>query len=237
MVVMAMFSRRAAGVLLSTVVVSLFAPSPAHGLTVSHAEFDAALASVSATAGVFATGTTLVAAVEEPTNFHSLSFSVNPNGSLVRVEKSFDDVLSAYRCVRVDRCWGMALGAFGNLKWHALPKGAVFYRQARDFWADWLDLDWPPDAVFDVSAGSDGTRVFTVTATDEDGTVWRSVTLFRDATLTSVDTVSTPGQDPVQTITVKMSAQDTPVRVLAPPVRLIGRPARDVVPQPALINS
>ena len=237
MAVMAMRSRQVFTMLISLACLTLFIPSPARGETANHAEFDAALEAVSATAGVFAKGTTLVATVNEPQNFHTLSFTVNPDGSLVRIEKSFDSVLSAYRCVRADRCWGMELGAFGNLKWHALPKGTVFYRQARDFWVAWLDLEWPPDAAFDVSAAPDGGQVFTVTTTDADGTVWASVTTFRGASLTSVDTVSAPGTDPRVSIVVTMRAQAGPIPVAPPPSGRIGRPAREATPQLALINN
>ena len=160
---------------------TLLSPGRAVGATVSHEEFDAALAQASANAGVFAKGTTLVVFAQEPMSFHTLTFSVNPDGSFIRQEKSFDNVLKAHRCVRVDRCWGMELGAFGNLKWHRLPAGTVHYRQARDWWATWLDIEWPAGTAFDVAAGADGSQVFTATVPTEDGGIWTSVTTFAGA--------------------------------------------------------
>jgi hypothetical protein len=225
-----------APVLPAAAVLALLAPGSASGVSVSHAEFDAALTSTSATAGVFAKGTTLVVFAKEPMTFHTLTFSINPDGSFVRQEKSFDDVLKAHRCVRINRCWGLDLGAFGNLKWHRLPAETVHYRQARDWWATWLDIEWPEGTAFDVTAGADGSQVFTATVPYEDGRIWTSVTTFAGASLTSVDTSTRPGGDPEQTMVMTMSARVRPVRVLPPPERLVGRPVTRAAPFQVQIN-
>lgn len=201
--------------------------------SMSHAQFDAALATAVDAAGVFAKGTTLVVDLHEPYDTRSLELRVNPDGSLVFRENIFDRVLYSYTCVRVDRCWHLSLGTYGNLKWHPLPAGVVKYRQASVFWTSWLGADWPADATYDVAAAPDGSQVFTVTWADEGG-VWSKVTTIKGPRLTSVDAYT--GRPAEQTTVLTMSARAKAIAVAAPAPRTVGRPALRAESWSTLIN-
>lgn len=191
-------------------------------------EFNTALAASVGASGLFATGTTLAVQAHDYESGDALAMTVNPDGSVAWFETSPETGAYNLRCVRVDRCWELSRRAYGNVRWHRLPAGAVTYRQASAFWAEWIGTEWPTDATFAEATAPDGSQTFTVTAPSGSDVVTVGVSVSGPGLVFSIRSASgaSPPED-IVSLTMRAGAD----RVVVPP------PAPSTVGAPSTVRS